>query len=156
MPSSTQGSAGTPEARRPRGPRGFVRVTMVAAWAVFWFSTAIFPCCESIAAVLGGEHHIAVAESDPVAPQAHHSGDVNSEGQDHGPHSPCESALGAVPTLVGEQEVLASEHFSMHWIAIEQHSAFDLKAVAHRPSLALPHGAPPPLGFYQRSQRLLI
>ncbi len=156
MPSSTQGPAGNPEARRPGGPRGFVRVTMVATWAVFWLSTAIFPCCESIAAVLGGEHHIEVAESDPVVPQAHHSGDAHSEGSDHNPHSPCESALGPEPTLVGEQEVLASEQFSMYWIGIGQHSAFDLKVVAHRPRLALPRAAPPPLGFYQRSQRLLI
>lgn len=153
----TRSSAAMPEASRPRRLRGFARVGLVAAWAVFWLSTAIFPCCESIAAVLGGDHSIEVAQSDSVASQAHHSGDAHSEGSDHGPYSPCENALGAEPALVGEQAVLASEHFSMRWIAVEEHSAFGLTVVAHRPSLALPPAAPPPPpGFYLRTQRLLI
>ena len=157
MPSSTRSSAGMPEARRPRGLRGFARVGLVMAWAVFWLNAAIFPCCESIAAVVGGDRSVEVAPSDSATPHARLSGNADSEGTDHGLYSLCEQALSAEPALVGEPGVLTSDRFPLDWVAVEEHFALGLTVAAHRPSIALPRAAPPPPpGFYLRTQRLLI
>ena len=157
MLSRTRSSARISEARRPRGLRGFARVGLVVAWVVFWLNTAIFPCCESIAAAIGGDHPGEVAQSASAAPLVHHSGDARSEGPDHGPYSPCEGALSAGPALVGEHEVLTSDRFPLHWVAVDERFALGLTAVAHRPSLALARAAPPlSLRLYLRTQRLLI
>jgi hypothetical protein len=157
MLSSTRSSVRKSAASRPRGLRGFARVGLVAAWAVFWLNSAIFPCCESIAAVIGGDHPVEAAKSESAASQLHRSGDANSEGPDHGPDTPCEHTLSAEPALVGEPVVLTSDRFPLHWAVLEEHLALGLTTVVHRPSLALPRADPPPLPrFYLRTQRLLI
>jgi len=132
-------------------------VGLVLAWAVFWLNAAIFPCCESIAAAIGGDRPVEVAQSDSAALHAYLSADAHSEGSDHAPHSPCEHAVGAEPALVGEHEVLASDRFPLQWVTVEEYSPLGLTVAAHRPNLALPRAAPPPPPrFYLRSQRLLI
>jgi len=157
MPSSTRSSAKMPQARRPQGLRGFARVALVAAWAVFWLSTAIFPCCESSAALVAGDHSDEVTQSDSAAPHEHHSGDAHSDGPDHGPYSPCEHAVSTGPVLAVEHTVLTSDRFPSHWLAIEEQLSPSLITAVHRPSLALPQAdPPPPPRFYLRTQRLLI
>lgn len=146
----------TSATRLPRGRGRFARVALVMAWIAFWLNAAIFPCCEAIAAVVGGDHAIEEAQSNATTPHAHLSGGAHSEGLGHDPYSPCEHALGAEPALVGEQEVLATDRFPLHWVAVEEHFSHGPTVGSHRPSFALPRAAPPPLGFYQRSQRLLI
>lgn len=143
-------------AKLPRGRGGFARVALVMAWIAFWLNTAIFPCCEAIAAVVGGDHAIEEAQSNATTPHARLSGSAHSEDLGHDPYSPCEHALGAEPALVGEQEVLASDRFPFHWVAVEEYFSHGPTLGSHRSSVALPRAAPPPLGFYQRSQRLLI
>jgi hypothetical protein len=44
------------------GLRGFARVILVLAWAAFWFNTALFPCCEVVAAAFG-DHSDDVSQS---------------------------------------------------------------------------------------------
>jgi hypothetical protein len=157
MPSWTRSSVRKSEASRPRGLRGFARAGLLAAWAVFWLNTAIFPCCESIAAVIGGDHPAEAAQSDSAASHLHRSGDTHAEGPDHDPYTPCEHTLSAGPVLVGEPEVLTSDRFPLHWVAVEEQFALGLTTVVHRPSLALPRVAPPPPPrYYLRTQRLLI
>ena len=157
MLSSTRYSIRISEAGRPRGLRGFARVGLVMAWTVFWLSTAIFPCCESIAALVAGDHLDEVTQSDSADPQVHQSGDVHAEGPERDPYAPCEHALGAGPVLVGEPAVLTPDRFPLHWLAVEEQIAPGLTTAAHRPSLALPQAdPPPPPRFYLRTQRLLI
>lgn len=146
-----------PDTIRPRGLRGIARVGLVVAWAVFWLNTAIFPCCESIAAAIGGDHAVEVTQSDTAATHAHAPGGGHFEVPNHDPHSPCEHAVGAGLVLVGEPEVLTSDRFPSHWLAVEEHFAPSLTAALHRPSLALPQAdPPPPPRFHLRTQRLLI
>ena len=157
MMSSTRSPDGMPEAGRPRGLRGFARVGLVAAWAVFWLSTAVFPCCESIVALLAGEHSDEAAQSNSADPHVPRSGDEHANGPNHDPSAPCEHTLAAGPVLVGEPGVLTFDRFPSHWLAVEGHVSLKLKTVVHRPSLALRAAAPPPPpGFYLRTQRLLI
>lgn len=140
------------EAKRPTG----LRAGLVAAWAVFWLGTALFPCCELIAAMLGGDHHREVAQSDFATPHAHPSGDVHSKGSGHDPYPPCGQAHSDGAVLVEEPAVPTSVRFLQQRVAVEKPHVSGLAAVVHRSSLALPRAAPPPPAFYQRSRRLLI
>jgi len=157
MPLWTNSSAKMPQAGRPQGLCGFARVALVAAWAVFWLGTAIFPCCESIAALVAGDHSDEVAHSDSAAPHVHQSDDAHADGPDHDPAAPCEHSLAAGPVLVAEPGVLTSDRTFFQWLTVEEIFSIVPTVVAHRPSLALPHAAPPPQPrFHLRTQRLLI
>ena len=121
-------------------PRGFARMGLVAAWAVFFLNTALFPCSEVSAGVLDGR-----ADATHAAPL------------DHDPDSPCAFSIGGGPTLVGEHEVLAPDRSPLGWLAIDAPVATSPAAVNHSANLALARAAPPPsLRLYQRTQRLLL
>jgi len=123
-----------------RAPHGFARMGLVAAWAVFFLNTALFPCSEVAAAVFDGR-----ADATHAAPL------------DHGPDAHCASSLGGGPTLVGEHEVLAPDRSPLGWFAIDAPVAASPAAVNHSANLALARAAPPPsLRLYQRTQRLLL
>ena len=144
------------EARQPRGLRGFARVGLVAAWVVFWLSTALFPCCEVAAAVLGG-HADNGSQSASAAPPLHPSDATHSELLDHSPDSPCGTILISASPLVGAYEVLTPDRFPMEWLAVDAPVATRLTAIDHSAHLALARAAPPPsLRLYQRTQRLLL
>ena len=121
-------------------PRGFARLGLVAAWAVFFLNTALLPCCEAAAAVLGG-----------------HADATHAEPPHHSPDSPCAPSLSGGPSLVGEHEVLPPDRSPLGWLAIDAPAATSPAAVNHFASLVLARAAPPPsLRLYQRTQRLLI
>jgi hypothetical protein len=121
-------------------PHGFARMGLVAAWAVFFLNTALFPFCEVAAAVSGGDADAAHAE--PL---------------DHSPDSPCASSLSGGPTLVGEHEVLAPDRSPLECSAIDAPVATSPTAVNHSANLALARAAPPlSLRLYLRTQRLLL
>ena len=154
--SWTRSSARMSEAGRPRGLRGFARVGLVVAWVVFWLNTALFPCCEVAAAVLGG-HADTGSQSASAAPPLHPSDATHSELLDHSPDSPCGTTLISVSPLVGEYEVLIPDRFPLEWFAADAPVAPSLTAVNHSTHLALARAAPPPpLRLYLRTQRLLI
>jgi len=144
------------EARQPRGLRGFARVGLVAAWVVFWLNTALLPCCEVAAAVLGGHGNLA-AQSDSSAPPLHPSDATHSEPLDHGPDSPCGTILISGSPLVGAYEVLTLDRSPLEWLAVDAPVATRITAVDHSANLAHARAAPPPpLRLYLRTQRLLI
>jgi hypothetical protein len=156
MLSWTRISARMSEARRPRGLRGFARVILVLAWAAFWFNTALFPCCEAVAAAFG-DHSDDVSQSVSAAPPPHHSDATRSEPLDHSPDSPCGYTLNAGPPLVGEYEGLTPDRSPLEWFAVDVPVTTSLTAVNHSANLALARAAPPPsLRLYLRTQRLLI
>lgn len=156
MVSSTRSSARMSEAGRPRGLRGFARLGLVVAWVVFWLNTALFPCCEVAAAVLGG-HADNGSQSASATPPLHHSDATHSEPLDHGPDSPCGYTLLSGPPLVGEHEVLTPDRSPLAWFAVDAPVATSFTAVHHSANLALARaGPPPPLRLYRRTQRLLI
>jgi hypothetical protein len=107
MLSSARNSART-LAVRPSGPPRFARVILVLAWAVFWLSTALFPCCEVVAAVLGGH---AETGSQPVATtqSAHHPDTAHAETSDHSPDLPCSDTLISGLSVAGGHEILTPE-----------------------------------------------
>ena len=144
------------EARQPRGMRGFARVALLLGWVVFWLNTALFPCCEVAAAVLGG-HADNGSLSASAAPSLHHSGATQSEPLDHSPDSPCGTILISGSPLVGAYEVLTPDRFPLEWLAVDAPVATRLTAVDHSANLAHARAAPPPpLRLYLRTQRLLI
>ena len=121
-------------------PRGFAGMGLVAAWAVFFLNTALFPCCEVAAAVLGG--HADATQAEPL---------------EHSADSPCASSLGEAPTIVGEHEVLSPDRSPLEWFAGDAPVAASLAAVNRSANLALARAAPPlSLRLYQRTQRLLL
>ena len=144
------------EARQPRGLRGFARVGLVAAWVVFWLNTALFPCCEVAAAVLGG-HADNGSQSASAAPPLQHSAATHSEPLDHSSDSPCGYTLISASPLAGAHEVQTPDRFPMEWLAVDAPVATRITAVDHSANLAHARAAPPPpLRLYLRTQRLLI
>ena len=159
MLSSTRSSARMSETRRPRGLRGFARVGLVVAWVAFWLNTALFPCGEVAAGVLGG-HADNGSRSASAAPPPHHSDATHSKLLDHSldsPCGPCGYTLISGPPLVGEYEVLTPDRSPLESFAVDAPVATSLTAVSHSANLALARAGPPPsLRLYLRTQRLLI
>lgn len=155
MLSFARNSAGK-SAARPSGRPRFARVILVLAWAVFWLNTALFPCCEVAAAILGGH---AEHGSQPVstAQSAHHPDTAHAETSDHSPDSPCSDTLISGLSVVGEYEILIPERSPLAGFAADTRVA--LRFVAEDYS-AYPAPRewrpPPPLCLYLRTQRLLI
>ena len=144
------------EARRPRGLRGFARVGLVMGWVVFWLNTALFPCGEVAAGVLGG-HADNGSRSTSAAPPLHDSDASHSGPLDHSLNSPCHYTPISGPLLVGEYEVLTTDRPPLEGIAVDAPVATSLTAVSHSANLALARAGPPPsLRLYLRTQRLLI
>jgi len=131
-------------------------VGLVVASVVFWLNTALFPCCEVAAAVLGG-HANNESQSASAAPPLQHSAATHSEPLDHSPDTPCGTTLISESLLVGAYEVLTPDRSSLKWFAVDAPVATSLTTVNHPAILALARAAPPPsLRLYLRTQRLLI
>ena len=149
-------STGGQEAKRLRGLRGSAHAGLIAAWVVFWLNTALFPCCEVTAAVLGGQADSAM-QSPSSTPSPHHSDAPHTEPLDHGPDAPCGDTLSANPPLVGENEVRTPERSSLEWFAIDAPVATSFTSVQRAANFALARASPPPpLRPHLRTQRLLI
>ena len=141
MLSSFRYSTRMSEVSRPRGLRGFARVGLVVAGAIFLLNTTLFPCCEVAAAVLGG----------------HHSKAEHSEPPHHSPDAPCDSSIVSGAALVVEHEVLAPERSPVAWSAVDAPFATIPASVSDSAVIALARASPPhSLRFYLRTQRLLI
>ena len=143
-------------ARRPQGSHRFTRIILVLAWAVFWLNTALLPCCEVAAAVLGGPADNG-SQSVPNTQSAHHSVAMHSEPLEHSPGSPCGQTLIAGPQLAGNHELLTPYRSLVEWFAVAASAAPDLRAVNHAAYLApRDYHPPPPFRLYLHTQRLLI
>ncbi len=125
---------------RAGAPRGFARMGLIAVWLMFWLNTALVPCCEVAAAVLGG-----------------HSDTSHLTPLDDGPDSPCGYTLTPGPPVVADHYVLTPDRSSLESSAVDVPVATSL-AVLHRGAgFTLARTYPPPsLRLYQRTQRLLI
>ena len=147
---------GGPQAGRPRGPRGFARVILVLAWAALWLNTALFPCCEVAAAVLGGNADNG-SLTVSAGPTLHHADAAHSEPLDPCPVSLFGDTLISGLPLVGAYEGLTRDRSPVEWYAVDAPVDTSLTAVNDPANLALAQAAPPPsLHLYLRTQRLLI
>ncbi len=164
MFSATRSITGGSWIKQPRGRFRPVHV-MLLAWVVFWINTALFPCCEAIAAAFG-DHSNSVSQSVSGAHPAHHSdaqpvhhSDAShSERPQHSPESTCDYALNAGPAIVdGEHAALPRDRVQLVWFAIDTSVAPDLTAVNYAAIRAPREYRPPlPSRLYLHTQRLLI
>lgn len=139
-----------------RGPSGFARAGLFLAWLAFWLNTALFPCCEVTAAVLGS-HSSNVAQPAGAAPQVDHSETSHSGRPDHDSDAPCGSNLTSVPVVVGESEIPAPDRSHSEKFILIDPLAFNLADVFRPANAELIRATPPPPPrFYERTQRLLI
>lgn len=140
----------------PQGLRGFARVAMGVAGAVFLLNTALFPCCEVAAAVPGG-HVEGGSQSTSAAPPHHDSEAQHSEPAHHGPDLPCDNSLVSGPALVGEFEALTPDRSPLAWSAVDAPIVTSHNSAGVPPIIALARASPSrSLRFYLRTQRLLI
>ena len=145
-----------PRARRPQGQGGFARVGLVVAWVMFWLNTALFPCCEVVAAVLDGHaDHATQTASAEASP--HHSGDTHSAPLEHSSGSHCDGALMSGIPLAVEYKGLIPDRSPLEWCAFDAPLATSVTAPFPSAIFALARASPPPyLRLYLRTQRLLI
>jgi len=133
------------------------RVVLVLAVAVFWFNTALFPCCEAVAASFG-DRPDGVSQTTSAAPPAYHSGETHSDCPHHSPDSPCGHTLDAGPVIDEVYAGLLTDRVNPEWLAIDVPVVAALTAVSHPANLApREYPSPPaPARLYLRTQRLLI
>ena len=154
--ASWQGITGVLGIRSPRGRSRFARVALVLAWVVFWVNTALFPCCESLAAAFD-DHSDSVLQSTSAAQPAHQSDDTHSEHSEQSPSSHCDYALDAGPAISGAYAALPMDRVDIDWFAITTLVAPDLTTAKHSANLApRDYHPPPPFRRYLHTQRLLI
>ena len=155
MPSLTRIFSSLPQTRKSLGLRGYAGTWMIAAWAVFWLNTALFPCCEVAAAIFDG-HTSSGSQTVPAAP-SHHDDSAHSEPSENGHGSPCGESVNSAPVLIASYEGPAPERFSLDGFVPGGPLATGHKAVYHPANLARAGDDPPPWRrFYLRTQRLLI
>ena len=156
MLSSTRSITGVFGTKRPRRRFRSAHV-MVLAWVVFWLNTALFPCCDAVAAMFG-DHTVRVSPSASAAHPAHHSDESHSERPHHSPESPCGYALNAEPaTIDGESAALPTDRVQWVWFAVAASAAPDLTTVTYAAYRApREYHPPPPFRLYLHTQRLLI
>ena len=141
--------------RQPLRRCRVARVALVFAWVVFWFNTALFPCCEAFASTFG-DHSDNVSHSVSASQPAHHSDEAHSEQPHHSPDSPCGHSLNAGPAINGEYAGLPTNRVHLEWFAMDVSSSVGLMVVNHSEILAPREPHPPPFRLYLRTRRLLI
>lgn len=151
--SSTRRMIGVSGTQRPRGQFRSAHV-MVLVWLVFWVNTALFPCCEALAAAFGS-HSESVSQSVSAEQPAHHPDESDPR---HSPESPCDYALNAEPAIIdGAFAALPTDRVQLGWFAIDTAIAPGLTAVNHAANRAPREYQPPPQSrLYLHTQRLLI
>lgn len=155
--STTRIVTGAPETRRPLGRRRLTGATLVLAWVVFWLNTALFPCCEALAAAFDG-HSNEVSQSASAAQPAHDSDETHSEYPHPGPILPCGDTLDAGPAINAEHAGLQTDRSYLKWFAIDAYSPAGLTVADHSATPAPRDYRPPPSPYrlYLQTQRLLI
>ncbi len=128
------------------------------AWLTFWLNTALFPCCEALAAAL--EEHIEDrSQSVPVAGHAQHPEATHVERANNVPDAHCDSEISAGPAINGEFAGLLADRGHVEWDAV--HASAIARPFAADVSVepaARDYLPPPParVRFYLRTQRLRI
>ncbi len=130
-------------------------MTMLLAWAAFWLSTAFFPCCAAIA-VAFGDHSDSVLQSVPHALLVHDADETHPDRPDHSPDPPCGHIVSAGPATVDVVAVLATEHSSPEWFALDAHVPSDPVAANNSWNRAPREIPPPRVRLYLRELRLLL
>ena len=154
MSPSAQRSGGGKAGRAER-LRGFARPGLVVAWVVFWLNTAVFPCCEVAAAVLGGQADN-VSQAIATVQPAHSPDHTPSGSPLKSSDSPCGDTLNSESPLVEDHDGLTPDRSSLERVAVDAPVATRLPTVESA-NLVLARAAPPPsLRSYLRTQRLLI
>ena len=133
----------------------FARAVLASAWMVFWLNTALFPCCESLAAAFDGRPD-SISQSTPAVP-AHHSDATHAEHPDPTRSSQCDFTLNAEPATDAAYAAPQSDRVHLDWFAVATLAAPDVTAVNHfaSPSTIAYHPAPA-FRRYLLTQRLLI
>ena len=141
-----------PKGKPPLRLRRLARVTVVLAWIVFWLNTALFPCCEAVAAGLGGQPPMqAVSGTHP----AHASGETHPDHPDDSHNSPCGVVVSAAPATLGQADVLSAPQPDI--VSTAPGAAISLLPAADSTSTAIPDPAPPPkVPLYLRELRILL
>ncbi len=147
---SINGISGT---MQPLGRYRAARMALVLAWTAFWLNTALFPCCELLAAAF--DHPDSASQSASAAQQAHYSDKTHSERSDESPL--CDYTLSAEPAINGAYAAPPIDSFHLDWIAIATPVAPGLMAVNDSKTLVHRGYHPPPsIRRYLHTQRLLI
>ena len=155
--SLTRSTSGLSKTRQPGGLCRIARVTLVIAWIAFCLNTALFPCCEVLAASVG-DHSDSIPHEGSSAQSVHHNDETHSEQpHHHGPGSPCDYSYRAESAINGEIGQ-PTDRIHLEWFATDVASPVGLTVVNHSHSEILaprePH--PPPYRVYLRTLRLLI
>ena len=132
-------------------------MTLVMAWIAFFLKTALFPCCEVLAASVG-DHSDSASHEDSSAQSAHHADETHNEQPHHGPGSPCDYSYSAESAINGEFAGLPTDRVHWEWFATDMAARVGLTVIDHSHSEMLaprePHS--PPFRLYLRTLRLLI
>ncbi len=155
MRSSARKITGVTGGGMPLRQGRFSRAVLVSAWVVFWLNTALFPCCESLAAAFDG-HSDSISQSTPVVP-AHHSDETHAEHPDPTRSSQCDFTLNAEPVIDTAYAAPQSDRVHLDWFAVATLVAPDVTAVNHfasRPTID--YHPPPAFRRHPLTQRLLI
>lgn len=137
--------------------RAMGRVSLLIAWAAFWLGTALFPCCEVVAAALADHHVTVVHQSADASPHTGVHGEANHDCPDGSPGSACHSPNGSGTAVVGEYATASLDRLA-HDVPAVAVRVWPASADGHQTTQACvpPSAPPPPLGFHQRIRRLLI
>jgi len=151
-----KGNTTQTRAMRPLNQRSSGRLVLLAAWLAFWLNTALFPCCEVLAAALVGHSEVlSQATIDGRGP--HPSHEAYAEHLHEGKSLPCAENGRLASAIAGAYAQLPEEPSLLQWFAIESSASADLRKLA-RASIASPlnYHSPPPVRVYRQTQRLLI
>ena len=122
--------------------RPFARPVMVLAWLAFWLNTALFPCCQALAADFGG-HSENIAKSIALNHLLKDCGDEHAGTPDQeNPHSPCSSFVSASPAAITQAISPAADHTL--WQPIAPTAVVSLIPAAPNFATPLPRFDPPP------------
>ena len=143
-------------ATRALGQRRSARLVLVAAWVAFWLNTALFPCCEALAAALVGHSDIpsqlAIGKGPP-----HDSGETHAAHVHHNQSIPCKTNVKSVSAISGTYALMPADHFHPVLLLSEGFVVADLRPLDHS-AIRAPRNyhPPPPFRLYLQTQRLLI
>lgn len=133
------------------------RISLLIAWTAFWLGTALFPCCEAIAAALADHPGTVAHQSAEASPHTEMPGEAHHDHPDGSPGTLCHSPQGGGSAVVGESATASLDRLvndvpamaARVWPASAD-GRQTTQASIPRPAL------PPPLGLHQRTRRLLI
>ena len=131
-------------------------MTLVLAWMAFWLNSALFPCCDALAAAFS-DHSSSVSQSVSASQPTHHSDETHSEQSHHSPDSFCCYTLIAGLAIDEVYAGLPPDRIDLEYLVIATTLAPGLIAASQSEYLApRDYHPPPPYRLYLQTQRLLI